>query len=313
MKNKLKKNPKLQISFVLFFVIANFYCYYLEHQRVNFNNLDVPNSEQINVWGVEAINATQMWDQGYTGDGIKIAVLDTGIDFSHLDLRGNIHRGYNSISPNQPPVDDNGHGTLVTGIIAASNNNIGIIGVAPDAEIYPVKVLDKFGDGDIETVIRGIEWCINEKVQVINMSFALLEDNATLKNVIQRALDCGIIVVASGSNSAGGEVGFPASYDGVISVTSVDQNFKIGITSPKGKIDFSAPGINIISTKLNGGYKKVSGTSFATPHITGLIALMLDKKPLMNQSEVLKDLKFFSKNIGKSEVYGNGIVVIKSN
>lgn len=312
-KKTKKSNRKLlfEILFFLFFLCANFYCYKIEQIRAQSVNLDYLNNSQIIPWGIKENGYPLFWSQGYTGKNVKIAVMDTGINPEHPDLKGNLQIGFNAINPDEPPIDDNGHGTMVIGIISAVHNNIGVTGIAPDAEVYPIKVLDKFGEGNVSDVIRGVDWCIENGIQVINMSFALKENDVELRNSIQRALDAGIIIISSAANTAGGEPGYPASYEGVISVTSVDKKGKIETTSPKGKIDFSAPGVDIISTKVNGGYGIVSGTSFAAPHITGVVALLLDKNRDMTNVDVKLKLKLLSQSLGDPSIYGEGIVILK--
>ncbi|WHX30764.1 S8 family peptidase [Brevibacillus agri] len=271
--------------------------------------------EQVIPWGINAINAQKLWPD-VTGKGVKVAILDSGVDFLHPDFGPNIHKGLNVINPEQPPVDDNGHGTLVTGIIAAQNNHLGIVGVAPDSEIYPIKVLDKYGNGEIADITSGIEWCIENGIQIINMSFSIERDNPQFKHSIKKAIDSGIIVVASSKNSYGGTVGFPASYSSVISVTSVDWDQKIGKNAPRGKIDFSAPGVDIISTEKGGSYRLSSGNSLATPYVTGIIALVLEKpakfglvKSEKNRVEgVRRVLQTLAESLGEETVYGKGIV-----
>ncbi len=278
-------------------------------------DIDLLRTQQIIPWGVKSVNAPSIWAKT-TGKGIKIAILDSGIDFQHTDLGSNIKQGYNAIEPNTLPNDDYGHGTLVAGIIAAKNNSVGVVGVAPDAEIYPVKVLDKYGEGDISDVARGIDWCIANKIQIINMSFAIEDDKPLLRSSIQNAIDAGIIIVASASNTFGGKVGYPASYEQVISVTSVDKKKRLSKEPPSGKIDFSAPGIGIISTAIDGTYAEFSGNSLAAPHVTGCIALMLenplkyglsnDKKKLV--TSVFGVLKNLSINLGNKKLYGEGFI-----
>jgi len=307
---KIKNKVLFRFLFIVLFLSANFYCYILEQGRTQLVSLDFLNSKEIIPWGVEAINSPLLWSQGYNGKNIKIAVMDTGVDLSHPDLQGNIHKGFNFINPNEPPLDDNGHGTMIIGIISASHNNIGITGIAPHADIYPIKVLDRFGEGDIPKVIQGIEWCIENDIQLINMSFSVKDDDVNLRKSIKRAVKAGIIIVSSGSNTAGGDVGYPASYNEVISVSSVDKNDIIGATSPKGKVDYSAPGVDIISTKVNGGYEMATGTSFAAPHITGIIALMLNKNEDMTSIDVIANLNMLSTHLGDSNIFGEGKVVL---
>jgi subtilisin family serine protease len=179
------------------------------------SDIDLSNHQTVR-WNVNHITKGDL-----TGEGIRIGILDSGIAYTHPDL-SNLQPGYNAIFPNALPIDDYGHGTLVTGIIASQNNNIGTIGIAPKAEIYPVKVLDKYGEGDIDDITKGIYWCIDNKIQIINMSFALPNDNQVLHDAINKAMQSGIIIVASASNTFGGSSEYPASYDQVISVTAVD-------------------------------------------------------------------------------------------
>lgn len=268
-------------------------------------------------WGVQSINAPALWSD-VTGKGVKVAVLDSGIN-KHPDLGGNIKEGYNAINPSEFPIDDYGHGTIVCGVIAAQKNRFGIVGVAPEAELYPVKVLDSYGEGDILDVVNGIDWCIKNKIQIINMSFAIENDNDLLRSSVKRAIDAGIIVVASALNSYKGNAGFPASYDKVISVTAVDERLKICKTAPKGKVDFSAPGVDVLSIADDDGYEEFTGTSIAAPHITGVIALIFQDPKKFGlfgskteiQSDVYKLLKHLSKDLGqagKDKVFGEGFV-----
>jgi len=297
--------------FVSFLFFCNFACYLLDKNKESFNNLNYLYQKEIVDWGVKALNAPTVWSRGITGEGIKIAILDTGVDFEHPDLKVSVQRSYNAIDQDEPPIDDNGHGTQVTGIISAVHNDFGVAGIAPGAEIFTVKVLDKFGEGTIESIIKGIDWCIDQEVQIINMSFALKNEDISLKQAIQRATDAGIILVSSGGNTSGGMVGYPASDMNVISVTSVDKNLLIGDASPFGKIDFSSPGVDIITTGLSGGYEKVTGTSFAAPHITGTIALFLSNDNEFPVNQAVEYLKLFSTNLGEIKRYGNGFINMK--
>ncbi|WP_214483083.1 S8 family serine peptidase [Bacillus sp. SM2101] len=189
--------------------------------------------------------------------------------------------------------------------------NFGLVGVAPSADIYPVKVLDDFGQGVVSDVEKGIEWCIKNNIDVINMSFAVPEDDPLLKNSINNALDHGIIIIASASNSSDENVGYPASYPGVISVSSVDIKYSKYIKSSNGKIDFSAPGVHIVTTSKDNGYEIVDGNSIAAPHITGLVALLLEYDRELSLSDIYSMLKSMSVELGipgKDKVFGEGFV-----
>lgn len=286
-------------------------------------NIEALKTMQIVPWGVDKTEAPALWTK-VTGKGVKVAVMDSGMSFKHPDFGNNIKDGYNAIDPTQLPVDDYGHGTLVSGVIAAQHNEFGIVGIAPDVELYPIKVLDKYGEGEISDIVSGVEWCIKNKIQIINMSFAILEDKPLLRSAIDRAVNAGIIVVASASNTYdGGDAGYPASYDNVISVTAVDKRFRICKTAPRGKVNFSAPGVEVVSTSSDGGYEEFSGTSLAAPHITGIIALILQdpqkfelpKDKGYSYKDIYKVLKGLSKDLGQKDedsTFGEGFVSLSN-
>lgn len=261
-------------------------------------------------WGVKDINAPALWSKT-TGKNVKIAVMDSGIDLKHSDL--NVKDGFNAISPNKPSGDSYTHGTAIAGIISARNNDIGIVGIAPDAKVYSVKVLDEYGEGDIIDICKGIDWCIENNIKIINMSFSILKDDTALYNSIQKAINAGIIIVASASNN-GQVVGYPASYKDVISVTAIDKDHKVNKNSPKGKIDFAAPGFNIISTLNGDKYYTYDGTSIATAHVTGIIALILEKPGLFDlksnysNNDIKNVLIKHCEQLGDRKIYGNGFI-----
>ncbi len=245
------------------------------------------------------------------GANIKIAILDSGIMYDHPEFSSNIKPGFNAIEPDRLPNDDYGHGTLMSGIIGAQHNHIGIKGLAPSAEIYPVKVLDKFGEGRITDVVNGISWCIDHDIDIMNMSFAIDHSNAELESMIKKAVSKGIIIVASVSNSNGGTAGYPASYDEVLSVTPVNESLRIGKTAARAHVDFSAPGVNVVTTNSNGEYEYVSGTSISAPYITGFIALILQDIRERDLG-VTEALKRYARDLGaqgKDDVFGNGFVI----
>ncbi|MCX7843001.1 MAG: S8 family peptidase [Clostridia bacterium] len=267
-------------------------------------------------WGVKRVGAETAWSKT-TGKGIKVADIDSGIA-PHKDLRKNIKGEFNAIEPGKPTTDDYGHGTHVAGKIAAKDNKVGVVGVAPDAELYAVKVLDAFGSGYLSDLVEGIDWSINNGIQVVNLSVEVQSDYPLLKDSIRRALDAGLIVVAAAGNTNGGSVAYPAAYDGVISVSAIHETDKIADFSAVGKVDFCAPGTDIRSTYLGDGYANLSGTSMATPHVTGVLALMLadsrndtDGNGLVSTNEVKNIILCYAEDIGKDgydEIYGNGII-----
>lgn len=311
---------KIVISLICLIIFAIGYKIFTYSSCDEYVDLNTLNSKEVIPWGVKDVINPKLMSK-YTGKGIKIAILDSGIDFNHPDFGGNIQKGYNVLNPSALPIDDYGHGTLVAGIIAAQNNKFGIVGIAPEADVYPVKVLDGYGEGNINDIVKGIDWCINNKIQIINMSFAILDDKPMLSNSIKKAIDSNIIIIASANNSYGGEVGYPASYDDIISVTAVDCNHKIAESAPVGKIDFCSPGVNILTTNANDGYSLANGTSLSTAYITALTALILQNPAdfelssisKCSQKDVYTTLKKLSKHLGgngKNSTFGEGFVSI---
>lgn len=268
-----------------------------------------PSPIQQTPWGVDRIDAELAWSQN-TGQGVKVAILDTGIDVSHPDLAANIKGGYNVLKPRKSPVDDNGHGTHVAGIIAAANNNIGVVGVAPEADLYAVKVLDANGSGYISDIIEGLEWCISNKVQVINMSFGASSDSQSFHDAITKTYNAGIVMVAAAGNSGPGDntVDYPAKYPEVIAVSATDETDAIASFSSRGPVvELAAPGVAIPSTYTGGGYKTISGTSMAAPHVTGTAALII-KRGINGVEKVRSELQNTADKMGSADLYGFGLV-----
>lgn len=321
----MRKSRSIIVLFLLLAIILlSAYSFYsktsFSGNSLNTNEL---NTRQIIPWGVESANAPALWSD-VTGKGVKVAVLDSGFDYSHPDFGDNIKEGYNAIEPGNPINDDYGHGTSMCGVIAAANNGFGIVGVAPDAELYPIKVLDEYGEGEISDIVEGIDWCIENDIQIINMSFAIEKDIPLLKSAVEKAINAGIIIIASAGSTFNNKVGYPASYEGVISLTAVDRKLKLGDYSPKGKIDFSAPGIDVVSTVGDGCYEICSGTSIAASYFTGLTALVLQNPQRFGlpagssctRADVYNILKSFSKDLGekgKDSIYGEGFVCFNKN
>ena len=225
-------------------------------------------------WGIARVNAPAAWD--YTaGRGVKVAVIDTGVDFNHPDLAPNYKGGYNAVDPAAAPLDDQGHGTHVAGTIAAVKDGKGVAGVAPGADLYAVKVLDKNGSGQYSWIIAGIEWAIEHRMQVINMSLGGGAGNEALRLVMEKAGEAGVTVVCAAGNDSG-PVNYPAKYPQAIAVSASDSADKIASFSSRGpELAVIAPGVKINSTLKGGGYGALSGTSMACPHVAGLAAIAI--------------------------------------
>ena len=230
-------------------------------------------------WGINRVHAPAAWPLT-EGKGVKVAVIDTGIDTGHPELSGSVDGGYSAITKTENPADyqdDNGHGSHVAGTIAAKKDGKGVVGVAPKARLYAVKVLDADGSGNLSDVIDGIVWAAKNKMDVANMSLGAPVDSEAMKRAVRFARGSGVVVVAAAGNS-GGSVGFPGAYEDTIAVAASDSNDKLAGFSSRGpEVDFIAPGVDVLSAKMGGGFASYSGTSMAAPHVAGLAALAVSQ------------------------------------
>ena len=262
-------------------------------------------------WGIDRIEADIAWGES-NGTMINVAILDTGANLDHLDLIDNIKGNYNAISPRKSAVDDHGHGTHVSGIIGAVNNAIGVIGAGPQVSLYPVKVLNRKNEGSLSDILDGLQWCIDNNMQVINMSFGALGTTQSFHDAIIAVHNAGIVQVAAAGNeglSTGGII-YPARYTETIAVSSVDSADQLAGNSSWGtEIDLAAPGVGINSTSIDGLYTTMSGTSMAAPHVTGTAALVLAVHGAMTPNEVKTKLKNTAEDLGLSTVeQGAGLI-----
>ena len=221
-----------------------------------------------------------------TGAGVKVAVIDTGVNCGHPDLAGHCFNGYDFVNNDGIAMDDQGHGTHVAGTIAATRNGEAstVVGVAPGADIYAVKVLDQNGSGFYSDIIAGVEWATQNGMQVTNNSYGGSSGSATLEAAFRAAAAAGVVSVAAAGNSGtqagtGDNVGYPGKYSSVIAVAATDINdARASFSSTGPAVQIAAPGVNIKSTIMNGGYQGGwNGTSMATPHVAGVAALLVEK------------------------------------
>ncbi len=303
---------------------------------------DPPDAELAASWGVTKIGADTVQAAGNVGQGIRVAVIDTGINYLHEDLDGNYVTGYNFVSKGAtPPMDDNGHGTHCAGIIAAEDNGIAVIGVAPRASLYALKVLNSAGSGYTSDIIAAIQWACDKGIQVISMSLGSSVGSTALQQACDDAyLNHNIVVVAAAGNNGAARIGsninYPAKYANVIAVGATDQsNLRASFSCTGPELDLMAPGVNIISDYLDvkpgdGGNVDtlyMSGTSMATPHVAGTAALIVasgeanekawgalgitDNDGKWSSSDVSKVLVATADDLGatgKDNYYGYGIV-----
>ena len=229
--------------------------------------------------GIPMIHAPELWP--FTkGAPINVAVIDTGIDTRHPDLAANYAGGYNTFDQSDDPTDDNGHGTHVAGTIAAVDNNIGVVGVAPEARIWSVKALDRGGVGVDENIVSAVDWVIKKKRAIGGDWIMSLSLGATISSPVEeeafkRVIAEGVIVVAAAGNRGFSDVEFPAGYPGVIAVGAVDSTAKLAGFSDHGPhLSVVAPGVHVLSTARTGsissaGVTLPSGTDITAAAITG--------------------------------------------
>ncbi|MFV0318134.1 MAG: S8 family serine peptidase [Microthrixaceae bacterium] len=270
-------------------------------------------------WSNEKVPYTTVWQCG-RGAGIDIAVLDTGVDRTHPDLAGHTTTGGSSLGgqgsvvPGGGGTDPHGHGTHVAGIAAATaDNSTGIAGVAPDATIIPVRVLDASGSGFNVDVAAGITWAADAGAEVINLSLGGPNQAASVANAIAYATSKGVVVVAAaGNGGVNGAPQYPGADNRTIAVASVDSNLAVSTFSTRGNyVDIAAPGGSILSTVPGALYTTKSGTSMATPFISGVVALTLGTHPTLNPDQVRQRIMDTAREtgpIGHDPAYGAGIV-----
>lgn len=207
---------------------------------------------------------------------MRVAILDTGVQLNHPDLRGKVLQGYDFVNRDYSPNDGNGHGTHVAGIAAAvTNNYTGMAGIAPRASILPVRVLGNDGSGSLQDVANGIVYAANQGAQVINLSLGSPASSSTLQNAIQYAWNRGAVIVAAAGNDNSRTPNYPANYPNVIAVASTDRYDSRSSFSNYGSwVEVAAPGQSILSTYPGSCYAYLSGTSMAAPHVAGLAALL---------------------------------------
>ena len=281
-------------------------------------------------WGVDRIDADVVHDDN-KGAGVKVAIMDTGIDYAHQDLAANYKEGYDfggdysGAANDNDPVDFNGHGTHCAGIVAAvRGNEIGVSGVAPEADLYALKVFSDDGYGRYSDVVEALEWCIDTRtdadpdndIQVLSMSFGSKygDGDPGIDAWIHAAFDAGILVVGAAGNEGSGDdtVIYPARYEHVLAVAATDRSdHRASFSSTGPNVALAAPGTSIYSTYLGDGYTAKSGTSMACPHVTGTAALVWNSYPEYTNTEVRQRLQATAEEVGaagKDTSVGYGLV-----
>ena len=289
-------------------------------------------SESDAAWGVVRIGCLPVHAGTYVGatgpvlgTGVKVAVIDTGVDYLHPELAPNFAGGFDFLNNDSDPMDDNGHGTHVSGIVVAARDGVGMMGVAPSASLYALKVLGSNGVGSWSGIIAALDWSVGHGISVANLSLGSATDPGfTVRNAFDNAAKAGVFIVASAGNSGAGvdTVNYPGHFDSVVAVgstTVLDDLSSFSSTGPT--VALSAPGSAVYSTLLGGGYGYLSGTSMAAPHVAGVAALALSSGvPDFNADGFLNDdlrrlLQVTAEDLGpegRDDGFGFGLVDAKS-
>ncbi|MGX9135387.1 S8 family serine peptidase [Rummeliibacillus sp. JY-2-4R] len=306
--NQLKKQPDIKV---------------IEKNPEKVESYETSSANLLSItpsWNINTLQAQNAWKLGITGKNVKIAVIDTGVAVNN-SLQNVKRYSFVDDDPKTKTIDESspydfdGHGTFVSGIIAAGigpnyfNNRIG---VAPDVSLYSLKVFEQ-DEATMESLMKALEWSIENHIDIINMSLGTSVDDPILKNGVEKAYAAGITLVAAvGNDGVGKNVEFPARYNQVIAVSSISQNDRISNFSNTGsKVEFTAPGSNVYSLGLSNQIMQESGTSFSAPHVTGFLALLKQQFPDYTNDQLRQVLRNFTLDLGergKDDYYGYGLI-----
>lgn len=270
-------------------------------------------SFQMLTWQIKEFNIPAIWNKS-DGNSVVVAVIDTGCDVNHEDIKDNILQGYNIIDPKKDPIDGNGHGTHVAGTIAAINNGLGVVGVSPKTKILPIKALDDNGIGNNNNIGAAIIWAVDNGADIITMSLGSDYPSIPIERALIYAESAKVgIFCAAGNSGIRHDINFPARYEQSVSIGAINRNLDLCEFSCTGDtLDFVAPGQDIISTVPGNNYASMSGTSMATPFAVGCASLYLSYKRLVSGNNTLKFtskqyIEYFknhTKNISNPEYRG---------
>jgi subtilisin family serine protease len=271
-------------------------------------------------WGLALLHVPDHWKRT-AGAGVRVALLDTGIDESHPDLAGAIDDARDFTRSKSGPADRNGHGTHVAGIVAARQNNRGVVGVAPQSRLLVAKVLGDDGVGSSAAVAAGVDWACDSGAHLLSMSLGSPQPDPALHAAIKRAVAKGVFVITAAGNAGRADsVNYPARWRETVAVAAVDKSGRLSRFSSRGpQVDIAAPGQDVLSTYVGGGYAKLSGTSMAAPFVAGIVALLIplhrdtcnSRTPLRTLADLHEHLRRTARDagpVGHDPGYGWGLI-----
>ncbi|MDA7977626.1 MAG: S8 family peptidase [Pirellulales bacterium] len=272
-------------------------------------------------WGQKLVGLPAAWKQT-RGEGIDVAVLDTGCDTSHPDLQGAIIGARDFTDSRSGAEDAHGHGTHCASVIGARADGRGIRGGASACQLLIGKVLGDSGAGSDQSIVDGLEWAVDQGADVISMSLGSPTESSTIRDAIRRATFEGCFVIcAAGNTGQADSVYYPGKWTETIAVSAVDEGGRIASYSSRGpEVDIAAPGSNVLGAAPGGGYVRMSGTSMATPLVSAVVALVLSRHkklgsrsstPITTIADLREHLARTSMDVGKpgkDEEYGYGLI-----
>jgi major intracellular serine protease len=283
-------------------------------------------SDIIKNYAMEIMRFNLLWKQGYTGKGMVVGVVDSGIDYNHEMLKDKVVDGYNFSDDGKPYndiFDYNYHGTSVSALICGDYMDYRRYGIAPESKVIVAKCMNTSGKGDFSAITNAINYCVNKNVDVINCSIGCAVNSYDMENAVRNAVKKGIPVVVSSGNEGRGdvngairEISYPAAYDDSISVGAMDRNFNIASFSNSNEfVDFIAPGVQMLTAYPNNQYALVEGTSFAAPLISGSLILLKQKfindfKRVPSETELYGLLMKFTRELQdiNKQMQGHGYI-----
>lgn len=272
--------------------------------------------EELNkTWGMVRIGEGAAHAAEAFGTGVKVAIIDSGIDYNHPEFAGIYIGGKDFVNGDMDPMDIDGHGTHVAGTVAALRNGSGVVGAAPSVQLYALKALEG-GSGNFGDIIAALQWCADNEIKVTNNSYGSSSDpGVQVRDAFDNSYAAGILHIAAAGNEGnrpgiGDNVGYPAKYSSVIAVAASDSNNKRASFSSTGPdVELIAPGVSIYSTYTLGRYATMSGTSMASPHVAGVAAQILGKNSGFSPSQIRQRLIETAESLGlPKEHQGYGLV-----